>query len=146
MGHYHEVNCRLPMKKDIPFEPVTGVLIAIVPQDETDLKQPWDVFIINKNLIELNTVMVTSKGYGSINGESKKTSTLRHVIEQLNQESYAKIEPIDPSVFALTNEYWVSYYILDQIFDKKFIFVPDSIQETNLTYIEALSTKGILHP
>ncbi|MEQ9300687.1 MAG: hypothetical protein RIF33_19100 [Cyclobacteriaceae bacterium] len=134
------------MKKDIPFEPVTGVLIAIVPQNDANLKQPWDVYIINKNLIELNTVMVTSKGYGSINGENKKTSTLRHVIEQLNQESYAKIEPIDPSVFALTNEYWVSYYILDQIFDKKFIFVPESIQETNLTYIEALNAKGILHP
>ena len=134
------------MKKDIPFEPVTGVLVAIVPQDESDLRPPWDVYIINRNLIELNTVMVTSKGYGSLDGEHKKTSTLRHVIEQLHQESYAKIEPIDPSVFSLTNEYWVSYYIMDQIFDKKFIFVPESIQESNLTYIEALNARGILHP
>lgn len=134
------------MKKDIPFEPVTGVRVAIVPQDESDLMQPWDVYIINRNLIELNTVMVTSKGYGTVNGDPKKTSTLRHMIEQLHQESYAKIEPIDPSVFKLTNEYWVSYYILDQIFDKKFIFVPDSIQEGNLTYIEALNARGILHP
>ena len=89
---------------------------------------------------------MTSKGYDKIEGENKKTSTLRRVIEQLNQESYAKIEPIDPSVFVLTNEYWVSYYILDQIFDKKFIFVPESIQAANLTYIEALNAKGILHP
>jgi hypothetical protein len=134
------------MKKDIPFEPVTGVAVAIVPQDIADLKQPWDVYIINRNLIELYTVMVTSKGYGLVNGENKKTSILRHVIEQLNQESFAKIEPIDPSVFVLTNEYWVSYYILDKIFDKKFIFVPESIQERNLTYIEEINTKGILHP
>ncbi|MEM8894795.1 MAG: hypothetical protein AAGC88_09470 [Bacteroidota bacterium] len=134
------------MKKDIPFEPVTGVLVAVVPQDENDLKQPWDVYIINKNLIELRTVMVTSKGYGTIDGEQKKTSVLRHVIEQLNEQSYAKIEPMDPAVFALTNEYWVSYYILDQIFDKKFIFVPDSILDQNLTYIPELNTRGILHP
>ncbi len=133
------------MKKDISFAPVTGVLVAIIPQDKNDLGKLWDVYIINKNLIALDNLMVTSRGYGNIKGESKKTSTLRHMIEKLEAESYAKIEPIDPAVFSLTQEYWISYYILDQIFDKKFIFPPDSILEQNLTYIDALATHGILH-
>jgi len=33
------------------------------------------------------------------------------------------IEPIDPNVLHLNNEYWVSYYIGSQIYDKRFVFV-----------------------
>jgi len=58
---------------------------------------------------------------------------------------HALIEPIDPSVFHLTNEYWVSYFIDGRIFDKKFIFVPDTITEKNLTFITEIDTKGVLH-
>ncbi len=132
------------MKKDIDFSPVTGVEMVIAKsKEETDTH--WDVYLINKNLIELETVMVTSKGYGKLDGEKKKTSTLRHLIEKMEEQSFARIEPIDPEVFKLNNEYWVSYYILDQIFDKKFIFVPDSIKEENLHYIPELDLIGVRH-
>ena len=50
-----------------------------------------------------------------------------------------------PDVFHLNNEYWVSYFIGKQIFDKKFIFVPDSIIEKNIVTIPALGLEGILH-
>ncbi len=113
------------MKKDIDFSPVTGVKIAIAKQD-TETGTEWAVYLINYNLIELTTVMITSQGYGHLEGELRKTSTLRHLIEELGADSVARIEPIDPAVFSLTNEFWVSYYILDQIFDKKFIFTPGS--------------------
>ena len=89
--------------------------------------------------------MVTSKGYGQKNREEQKTSLLRHSIPYLEPEMHALVEPIDPSVFHLTNEYWVSYFINDQIFDKKFIFVPETITEKNLTFITELNAKGILH-
>ena len=52
---------------------------------------------------------------------------------------------IDPEVFHLNNEYWVSYFIDNQVFDKKFIFVPDSIREENLILIDLLNLEGILH-
>ena len=39
----------------------------------------------------------------------------------------------------------VSYYVGSKIFDKKFIFLPESIKDENLTYIKELNTKGILH-
>ena len=57
------------------------------------------------------------------NGEIKKTSTLRHMLDELGEQAVAKIEAIDPSVFTLNNEFWVSYYIMDQIFDKKFNYI-----------------------
>jgi hypothetical protein len=132
------------MKKDIDFHPVTGVKLAVAKEIVNGIEE-WGVYIINLNLIELNTVMITSKGYGKINGEEKKTSVLRHMIQELGAESIAKIEPIDPDLFVLSNEYWVSYFILDQIFDKKFIFKAHTIIPTNLKYIPELDMVGFLH-
>lgn len=132
------------MKKDIDFSPVTGVKLAIAKEEKPNGTE-WAVYIINLNLIELSTVMITSRGYGLLEGEKRQTSTLRHLIEELGAESIAKVEPIDPAVFLLTNEFWVSYYILDQIFDKKFIFTPGSFDPVNLRMIPELGLEGILH-
>jgi hypothetical protein len=133
------------MKQDIDFSPVTGVKLAIA-KSETEIGVQWNVNIINLNLIELKTIMITSKGYGILDGEKRQTSTLRHMIEELGSESVAKVESIDPAVFNLTNEFWVSYYILDQIFDKKFIFTPGSFDPAHLREIPELGLEGILHP
>ncbi len=132
------------MKKDIDFSPVTGVDLVIARSDDKQ-NISWDVYLINRNLIELNNVLITSKGYGVIDGEERKTSVLRHKIDKLEEQSFARVEPIEPSVFKLNNEYWVSYFIIDQIFDKKFIFVPESITEKNLQYIPELDKQGIRH-
>lgn len=132
------------MKKDIDFEPVTGVKLAIA-KEQTDLGVEWAVYIINLNLIELTTVMVTSKGYGEMDGKPKETSVLRHLIQEIGSQSVAKVESIDPELFALTNEFWVSYYILDQIFDKKFIFTSGSFNETFIQKIPEIGLEGILH-
>jgi hypothetical protein len=132
------------MKKDIDFSPVTGVKLAIA-KTEKNTGAEWAVYMINLNLIELKNVMITSKGYGELEGEQRKTSTLRHLIEELGAQSVAKIEPIDPAVFELTNEFWVSYYILDQIFDKKFIFTPGSFHPSLQRMIPELGLEGVLH-
>lgn len=132
------------MKKDIDFHPVTGVKLAIA-REEVNQGEEWGVYIINENLIELNTLMVTSKGYGVIKGEKKETSTLRHVIQELGPQCVAKIEPIDPELFALHNEFWVSYFILNQIFDKKFIFVEGSMSKENISFIPEINLYGVVH-
>ena len=132
------------MKKDIDFSPVTGVKLAIA-KEETATGTEWAVYIINLNLIELKNVMITSKGYGEINGEVKKTSTLRHMLEELGEQSVAKVEPIDPAVFVLNNEFWVSYYIMDQIFDKKFIFTSGSFDPGFIKMIPEIGLEGVLH-
>ncbi|WP_425637733.1 hypothetical protein ACPUEN_20270 [Algoriphagus yeomjeoni] len=132
------------MKKDIDFSPVTGVKLAIA-KEETSTGTEWAVYIINLNLIELKNVMITSKGYGEINGESKKTSVLRHMIDELGEQAVAKVEAIDPAVFVLTNEFWVSYYIMDQIFDKKFIFTSGSFDSGFIKMIPEIGLEGVLH-
>lgn len=133
------------MKEHINFDPVEGVSVAVAVS-HNELNQPeWNVYLINNNDFYLDNVLVSSKGYGEHQGEAVKTSVLRHMFEQVEPRSFVKIEPIDPAIFHIYNEYWVSYYIGKQIYDKKFIFVPESIVEENLIEIALLNLKGVLH-
>ncbi|MFY0598265.1 MAG: hypothetical protein JXR03_01250 [Cyclobacteriaceae bacterium] len=128
------------MKKDIKFPKIEKVLVAVAKDDEG-----WKIYLINRSDKKLETIMVTSKGYGKKDGEEQKTSVLRHMIPHLESKEYTAIESIDPQVFHLNNEYWVSFFIDGQLFDKKYIFVPDSIVEDNLSFIPELSLQGVLH-
>jgi hypothetical protein len=133
------------MKKDIHFLPVEGVKIAVVKKHDPKAAFDWIVYLLNENEVPINNVIVASRGYGFKGEEQQKTSTLRHVIGEVAARDYAIIESIDPAVFHLNNEYWVSYYINGQVYDKKFIFVPDSITEDNLSRIEQLDSVGVIH-
>ena len=133
------------MKQDIEFPNVEGVQIAIANISEIPEEKDWFVFLINTNDFEINNILITSKGYGFKEKEQQKTSTLRQHLELLAPKSFTKIERIVSEVFHLYNEYWVSYYVGKQIYDKKFIFVPESIHEDHLTQIDILNLEGILH-
>jgi hypothetical protein len=137
------------MKEDISFEPVEGVAVAIVPDESAAVeigKEGWMVYLLNYNAFTLQNVIVSSNGYGvDSEGYNVRTSTLRHHFPELPAESAVPIEPIDPALFHLNNQYWVSYYVGAQVFDKKFIFVPESIVTNNLTHINLLGQDGVLH-
>lgn len=142
------------MKQDIPFEPVVGVSIAIVPSadpDEALLDEAgpltWQVFLLNNNDFPLANVLIAADGYGTQpTGEAVKTSTLRYHFPEIEAHSATPIELIDPAVFHLTNQYWVSYYQGPRIFDKKFLFVPDSIVLANCSRLDLLAGRaGVLH-
>lgn len=137
------------MKEDIPFVPVEGVAVAIVPDTNAAVeagKAGWLVYLLNLNRFPLENVIISSNGYGlDAEGHTVRTSTLRHHFPEVEAQSAVPIEPIDPALFHLNNQYWVSYYHGAQIFDKKFIFVPDSIVPENLIPIALLGQEGVLH-
>jgi hypothetical protein len=134
------------MKKDIAFPVVEGIKITVARNINEANEPEWDVYLINRSKTNIDTVFVTSRGYGfDKEGKHIKTSDLRHSYKYCAAREIIKIEMITPEVFHLNNEYWVSYYIGNQIFDKKFIFVPDSIREENLIFIENLNLEGVLH-
>jgi hypothetical protein len=91
-------------------------------------------------------IIITSTGYGenANTGEKVKTSTLRHSLEVLLPNEAAKIEPIMEDVFGLANEYWVSFWINDQMYDKKFVFLPETIAEKNMKLIPVIGEKGVM--
>ena len=133
------------MIKDIRPPDVTHVTLAVVREKNNLLLDEWKVYLINNNDFPLENTLVASTGYGEQAGEKQRTSTLRHFLETVPAHSSALVEPIDSAVFHLSNEYWVSYYVGREIFDKRFVFVPDTICEANLTYIKELERDGILH-
>ncbi|MHA6249525.1 hypothetical protein ACXYMU_16395 [Pontibacter sp. CAU 1760] len=133
------------MKKDIDFGTVEGVSIAVATSTNDIGEAQWDVYLLNNNAFAIDNVLVASKGYGTLNDEEVKTSVLRHMFERVEAKSFVQVEPIDPALFSINNEYWVSYYIDKQIFDKKFVFVPDTIKEENLVAISMLQLQGVLH-
>ncbi len=132
------------MKKDLPDNIVEDIAIAVVLEEETPEAKVWNVYIVNLKNIAIETVLITSKGYGLKDGEDVKTSTLRHMRERVEAHSFAKIEAIDEQVFGLNNEYWVSYYIGRDIFDKKFIFLPESIVESNFIKVPFINKPGVV--
>jgi hypothetical protein len=136
------------MKKDIIFHPVKGIQVAIVHSTNELSAEEWNVIVINRNDEPITSVFVTSKGYA--NSESgtntdQRTSTLRHFFPEIPAGEHVVVEPIMPDVFHLNNEFWVSYFIGSQIFDKKFIFVPDSIVAENMMTIDPPGLEGVLH-
>lgn len=132
------------MIKDIKIPLVQNVTLAVAKEGLKGLEE-WKVYLINNNDVEIENTLVASQGYGESEGERQRTSTLRHFLQTVPAQSVALIEPILPNVFHLNNEYWVSYYIGLTIYDKRFIFVPESICEENLLFIKELGMYGVLH-
>ncbi len=132
------------MKADLPENIVEDMGIAIALTGETAEAKSWTVYLVNFKEVAVQNAMITSKGYGEKDGKSVKTSLLRHFIGDVPALAYAGVEAIDPAVFGLTNEYWLSYYLNGDIFDKKFIFLPESIVEGNLIHIPVLNKPGVL--
>lgn len=132
------------MKKDLPENIVEDVAIAVVLVSETPEVKNWTVYLLNFKDQAITNVLITSKGYGEKDGKQVKTSLLRHSMGNLEALSFIGVEAIDPAVFGLTNEYWVSYYLGNTIYDKKFIFLPESIIDTNLIRIPLLNKPGVM--
>lgn len=134
------------MKADIEFPSVKGVSVAVAMETDELNQTQWRAFIINENDFALTNVIIASTGYGlDAEGNQQRTSTLRHLIEELPAQSAAPIELIQQEVMHLVNEYWVSYYTSTGLFDKKFLFLPDTILAENVQHLPLLDMPGILH-
>lgn len=136
------------MLKDIPQLQVTDVAIAIVPVDPVGDENPeealWEVYILNLKKESIENVIINSQGYGSYQGESVKTSVLRQFMGTIEAESFMKVEALQQKVAGLNNEYWVSFYINKDIFDKKYVFLPESIGEEFFTTIPLINKRGVM--
>ncbi len=132
------------MIKDLPDNTVEDVAIAVALEKESAESKVWYVYVINLKQEPIENVLITSKGYGEKDGEQVKTSVLRHMIPVVEGNGSALIEPIDEQTFGLNNEYWLSYYIGKNIYDKKFIFLPESIVDSNFIRLPVLNKPGVM--
>ncbi|MBL4676126.1 MAG: hypothetical protein JKY70_07990 [Mucilaginibacter sp.] len=132
------------MIKDLPPNIVKDIAVAVALEGENAESKTWYVYIINLKNQPIENVLITSKGYGEKDGEQVKTSILRHSIPLIQANAFKLIEPIDEQTFGLANEYWVSYYIGRDIFDKKFIFLPESIVDNNFIKLPLVNKPGVM--
>jgi len=132
------------MKKDLPENIVEDIAMTVVLMNDTPEASSWTVYLVNLKQEVIENVLISSKGYGEKDGKLVKTSILRHSLGDIKPQSYAVVEAIDPEVFGLTNEYLLSYYINGNIYDKKFIFLPESIVDNNLIRIPLIDKPGVM--
>lgn len=121
---------------------VTDVKVAIAKTIDDKGESDWYVYLINNKPSPLNNLMVVSHAVEQADGGGRQTSKLRHFIEDLDAHSFAKVERIDPAVFSFYNNFWVSFYIGRELFDKKFTLEPFSEWEIN--EVEELEMEGVV--
>ena len=132
------------MKKDIDQPKVEGVSMAVVREADPEGEQAWYVYLINDKDVALENVLISSRGFGEIDGEQRATSEMRHHLERLAPKSWARIERIVEEVFPLSNQYWLSFYVDRTIHDRRYIFLAGSIDESNFTRVPLMNTRGVL--
>ena len=132
------------MRKDIVPPKVEGVAMAVVREPDEEGEDAWYVYLINRNDHALENVLISSRGYGELQGEARATSEMRHHLERLGPRSWARIERIMEELFALSNQYWLSFYVSRALHDKKYIFLAGSIDEANFTQLPLMNAKGVM--
>jgi hypothetical protein len=133
------------MKKDITIPEVENVFMAVVQEWSDDfMEKVWYAYLVNDSDFQLDGVMVVSKAFGTLDGEMKKTSLLRHAFAQIPEVSVAKIELIEKSVLALNNEFMVTFFIGNTLYDQKFIFKANFIKEENQEEVPILFVDGVI--
>ena len=131
------------MLKDIDFRKVEDTAMAIIPeQDGTE--KVWNAYFINTGDSVIQSVLINSKGYGEIEEKAVKTSSLRQFFEYVEGQSSVKVEEIREELLALNNEFWISFSKDGYLFDKKYVFVTDSLRDEHLIDVPVLNKKGVL--
>lgn len=130
------------MLKDIDFTRKEFVAVALAKNNVDD--DMWVAYLLNLGDENLNTVMVSSRGYGEVDGMKKETATLRWMLGEIVAQSICVIEEIPDDVIQLNNEFLISFFLGNQLLDKKIIFLAESCTEEFMIDLPLLNKKGIL--
>jgi len=129
------------LKKDNLIPKVKGISLAVVHEyNNTYNSYDWNAYIINERSIDLEMVIIVTKGYS----ETKKTATFRKKIDVLPAKSFAKIEMLLEDVLSINNRFNVSFFEGNTLYEKSFEFKKNTINEKALQRIPLINLKGIL--
>lgn len=129
------------MKNDIEIPKVEDVYIAIVNEYNDLYKtQDWNAYIINDKAVDLEMVLIVTSGYN----EDKMTSIFRKKLDLLPKKSYAKIELMQDDLFALNNQFKVSFFEGNKMFDKTYTFRKNTINLKALQPIPLMEARGVM--
>ena len=133
------------MKSDINIPEVENVFLAAISQYSDDFgENVWNVYLINDSDFDIENVMVVSSASGTVAGEMKKTSLLRHAFEKVVAISFVKVEMIEKQVLQLNNEFMVTYFLNNRLYDKRFIFKKHFDTQSDREEVPLLFVEGII--
>ncbi|MBS7786084.1 hypothetical protein KIH23_02145 [Flavobacterium sp. CYK-55] len=133
------------MRKDINIPEVENVFMAAIQEWNDDfLDNVWNVYLINDSDHDLHDIMVVSKAFGTLNSEMRKTSLLRHALVEMPAVSAVKIEMIENSVLALNNEFMLTYFIGNTLYDRKYTFKAGTLGKQTLEEVPILFKEGVI--
>src|SRR3546814_15715941 len=107
------------MLKHLPINEVKDIVMAVVLEEASAEEKNWRVYLVNLKEEAIETVMISSKGYGVKDGKEVRTTVLRHAFHRIDAREYAMVELIDDGVLGMNNEYWLRYYKKGHIYNKK---------------------------
>ena len=129
------------MKDDIIIPQVKDVYVDVVSEYNSIYKtRDWNAYIINDKDVDLEMILIVSKGYA----QNKETSLMRNKLKKLPKKSYAKIELMQEDVLALNNEFKVTFFEDNKMLDKTYLFRKNTINKNALKPIPLMEAKGIL--
>ncbi len=133
------------MKADIVIPKVENVHIVAIQEWSDDFQENcWYAYLLNATNEKLEMAMIVSRAFGLINGENRNTMQLRHAFATVEPQSAVKIEFLENNVLQLNNEFSLSYFIGNVMYDKIFMFKTNSINQKATSEIPLLNKKGIL--
>jgi hypothetical protein len=132
------------MIKDIDFKRTEGLAMAVIRKMNDEGSEVWKVCLLNLKDQPIENVIVNSSGYGQKNERQVKTTELRQFFDKIDAKSFVEIEILTEELLSINNQFWVSYFFEGHLYDKKYIFLAESIQPDFFTHIPLLNTRGIL--
>ncbi len=133
------------MREELLGPKVEGISLALVELPIEGGEPEYVVYMLSNREDIIEGIIVASTGYGlDPSGQEIKTSTLRKGIEVMLPNEAARIEPLMPDLFGLNNEFWVSFWADDVMYDKRFVFEANTIDPKKFVAIPQLKAKGII--
>jgi len=141
LSKFKGFKCKHKMKKDINIPEVKNVYIAVIYEYNDIYKTyDWNAYIINDKNVDLDLVLIVTSGYS----KDKTTSVFRKKIDKLPAKSYAKIELMQEELFALNNQFKVTFFEGNTMFDKNYLFRKNTINRNALQPIPLMKARGVL--
>ncbi|WP_373519265.1 hypothetical protein [Pricia sp.] len=129
------------MKKDIEIPIAKDVHVAIIHEwNDEFLSKDWNAYIINGRSTPIEMVLVVSKGFEA----DRKTSTMRHGIGSVGPKSFKRIELVQEDVLGLNNEFFVTFFAGNKLYERRFVFPKNSVKQSAIKPIPIIERDGIL--
>ncbi|MGF1564803.1 MAG: hypothetical protein ACFCUH_05495 [Flavobacteriales bacterium] len=132
------------MLKDIDVPKVDQVAVAITREVNLLNEEEYNAWLINFKGDALENVLIRSSGYGVHEGNKYETTELRRFYDRIEPNAAIKIEPVLAEALHLSNQYWVSFYDGKVLYDRKYVFVPGSIDPSNYITVPFVDLEGVM--